>query len=31
MGVVLMTNNLTWITQRLIELPAHGLLSPLGL
>jgi cytochrome c-type biogenesis protein len=31
MGVLLMTNNLTWITQRLTELLPRGLLSPLGL
>ena len=31
MGVLLMTNNLTWITQRLTELVPRGLLSPLGL
>jgi cytochrome c-type biogenesis protein len=31
MGVLLMTNNLTWITQRLSELLPRGLLSPLGL
>lgn len=31
MGVLLMTNNLTSITQRLTELLPRGLLSPLGL
>ncbi len=31
MGVLLMTNNLTWITQRLTELPLPGLLSPVRL
>ena len=31
MGVLLMTNNLTWITQRLTELLPRGLASPLGL
>ena len=31
MGVLLMTNNLTWITQRLTERLPSGLLSPLGL
>ena len=31
MGVLLMTNNLTWITQRLTQLLPRGLLSPLGL
>jgi cytochrome c-type biogenesis protein len=31
MGVLLMTNNLTWITQRLTERLPSGLLRPLGL
>jgi cytochrome c-type biogenesis protein len=31
MGVLLMTNNLTWITQRLTESLPRGLVSPLGL
>jgi hypothetical protein len=30
-GVLLMTNNLTWITQRLTELLPSGLARPLGL
>ncbi len=30
-GVLLMTINLTWITQRLTELLPRGLLCPLGL
>ena len=31
MGVLLMTNNLIWVTQRLTDLLPRELLSPLGL